>query len=101
MQLKKCYRKGYQIFAAHVEETPKDKVKNHEDCVFLKYFEDVLKEIRGLPPKKDIDFFIKLILGETPVLKTPYRLTTPKLKELKMKLEEILKKGYIHPSVSP
>jgi hypothetical protein len=28
MQLKKCYRKGCQIFAAHMEETPKDKVSN-------------------------------------------------------------------------
>jgi hypothetical protein len=26
---------------------------------------------------------------------------TPELKELHMKLEELLKKGYIHPSVSP
>ena len=29
------------------------------------------------------------------------RMITPDLKELKMKLEELLKKGYIHPSVSP
>jgi hypothetical protein len=28
-------------------------------------------------------------------------MSTPELKELQMKLEEILKKGYIHPSVSP
>jgi hypothetical protein len=27
--------------------------------------------------------------------------STPELKELQMPLEEILKKGYIHPSVSP
>jgi hypothetical protein len=33
--------------------------------------------------------------------KTPYKMSTPELKELKMKLEELLKKGYIHPSVSP
>jgi hypothetical protein len=26
MQLKKCYRKGYQIFVAHMEEEPEDKV---------------------------------------------------------------------------
>jgi hypothetical protein len=26
MQLKKCYRKGCQIFTAHVEEKPKDKM---------------------------------------------------------------------------
>jgi hypothetical protein len=31
MQLKKCYRKGCQIFAAHMEEAPKDKVPNLED----------------------------------------------------------------------
>jgi len=39
--------------------------------------------------------------GETPVSRTPYRMSTPELKELQMKLEELLKKGYIFPSVSP
>jgi hypothetical protein len=41
MQLKKCYRKGYQLFAAHMEEAPKDKVSSIEDHAVLKYFEDV------------------------------------------------------------
>jgi len=31
----------------------------------------------------------------------PYRMSTPELKELQMQFEELLKKGYIHPSVSP
>jgi hypothetical protein len=35
------------------------------------------------------------------VSKTPYKMSTPKLKELQMQLEELLKKGYIRPSVSP
>jgi hypothetical protein len=35
------------------------------------------------------------------VSKTPYKMGTPKLKKLHMQLEELLKKGYIHPSVSP
>jgi hypothetical protein len=35
------------------------------------------------------------------VSKTPYRMGTPELKELQMQLEELLKKGYICPSVSP
>jgi hypothetical protein len=39
--------------------------------------------------------------GATPVSKTPYRMSTPELKELQMQLEELLKKGYICPSVSP
>jgi hypothetical protein len=41
MQLKKCYRKGCQIFAAHMEEAPKDKVSIIEYHAVLKYFEYV------------------------------------------------------------
>jgi hypothetical protein len=41
MQLKKYYRKGCQILATHIGETPKDKVSNIEDHEVLKYFEDV------------------------------------------------------------
>jgi hypothetical protein len=39
--------------------------------------------------------------GATPISKTPYHMSTPELKELQMHLEELLKKGYICPSVSP
>jgi hypothetical protein len=38
--------------------------------------------------------------GTTPVSKAPYRMSTLELKELQLQLEELLKKGYIHPSVS-
>jgi hypothetical protein len=101
LQLKKCYRKGCQIFATHMEETPKDKVPNMKNHAVLEEFEDVFREVLGLPPKRDIDFSINLMSGIDPVSKTPYRISTPELKELQMQLEEILKKGYIHPSVSP
>jgi hypothetical protein len=101
LQLKKCYRKGCQIFAAHMEETPRDKVTNLEDHAMLKEFEDVFKEVPGLPPKRDIEFSINLMPRSAPVSKTPYRMSTPELKELQMQLEEILNKGYICPSVSP
>jgi hypothetical protein len=101
LQLKKCYRKGCQIIASHLVETPRDKVTNLEDYAVLGDFEDVFKEVPGLPPRRDIDFYINIIPGAAPVSKTPYRMSTPKLKELQMQLEEILKKGYIFPSVSP
>jgi hypothetical protein len=67
----------------------------------LQEFEYVFQEIPGFPPKREIDFSIDLVLGVSPVSKTPHRMTTPKLKELQMQLEELLKKGYICPSVSP
>jgi hypothetical protein len=101
MQLKKCYRKGCQIIATHMEETPKDKVPNLEDHAVLREFGDVFNEIPGLPPKRDVDFSINMMPGAAPISKTPYRMSTPELKELQMQLEELLKKGYICPSVSP
>jgi hypothetical protein len=101
LQLKKCYKKECQIIAAHLAETPRDKVPNLEDYAVLEYFEDVFKEVPGLPQRRDIDFSINLMPGETPLSKTPYRMSTPELKELQMHLEELLKKGYICPSMSP
>jgi len=41
------------------------------------------------------------VLGAIPISKNPYRMGTPELKELQIQLEELLKKGYIRPSVSP
>jgi hypothetical protein len=84
-----------------MEEAPKDKVPNLKDHAILKDFEDVFKEILRLLPKTNVDFSINLMPGETPVSKTPYQMSTPELKELQMKLEELLRKGYIRSSMSP
>jgi hypothetical protein len=101
MRLKKCYRKGCQLYATRMEEASRDVVSNMEDHEVLKEFKDVFQEVPGLPPRRDIDFSINLMPGIAPVSKYPYRMSTPELKELQFHLEEILKKGYILPSVSP
>jgi hypothetical protein len=101
IQLKKTLRKGCHIFVAHVEEEDKDKVESIEYHPVLRDFEDVFGEISRFPPKRDIDFSINLVLGAALVFKTPYKMGTPELKELQMKLEEMLRKGYICTSVSP
>jgi hypothetical protein len=67
----------------------------------LQEFKDVFQEISGLQRKKDIYFSIDLVPGDAPMSKNPYRMSTLELKELEMQLEELLKKGYIRPSVSP
>ena len=44
-----------------------------EDIPVLKEFEDIfLKEVPGLPPKRDIDFTINQIPGAVQVSKAPY-----------------------------
>jgi hypothetical protein len=83
-----------------MEEETRDKMSSIEDHPVLMDFEDVFWEIPGLPPKRDINFSIDLVLGSSPVSKTPYIIHTPELKELQMQLEELLKKGYIHPTMS-
>ena len=58
-------------------------------------------EVLGLPPKRNIDFTIDLVLGSAPMSKTPYKMSTSELLKLKMQLQELSKKKYNSPSVSP
>jgi hypothetical protein len=44
---------------------------------------------------------IELKPGTAPIYKTPFRMTTPELAELKGLLKELLEKGFIHPSSAP
>jgi hypothetical protein len=48
----KVLQEGCQIFAAHMEEASKDKVSNIEDHAVLEDFEDVFKEVPGLPQRE-------------------------------------------------
>jgi hypothetical protein len=64
-------------------------------------YPDVFPELPGMPPDRDIEFVIELKPGTTPIYKTPYRMATPKLAELKEHVKELLEKGFISPSSSP
>jgi hypothetical protein len=65
-------------------------------------FPDVFpEELPGMPPDHEIEFVIELVPGTTPIFKRPYRITANQLAELKEQLQELLDKGYIHPSASP
>ena len=80
----------------------KNKTTTLENIPVIQEFDDVfLEEIPGLPPKRDIDFTIELVLGAAPVSQAPNIMSVPELTELKMQLQELLDKKYIFPSVSP
>eukprot|EP00253_Pinus_taeda_P026205 PITA_26205 len=80
----------------------KDKTTTLENILVIQEFADVfLEEIPRLPPKRDIVFTIELVPRAAPVSRSPCRMSVPKLTELKMQLQELLEKRYIHPSVSP
>jgi hypothetical protein len=60
-----------------------------------------LNDLLGMPPKTVIEFKIELQPGTTPIAKAPYKMLPVELKELKIQLQGLLDKGYIHPSTSP
>jgi hypothetical protein len=65
-------------------------------------FPDVFpEELPGMPLDRDIEFVIDLKPGTAPIYKTPFRITTPELAELKEHIMELLEKGFIYPSSSP
>ena len=73
------------MYAAHVLEEMENETPRLEEFHVLQEFTNVfLDEIPGIPPKGDIDFTIELVPGAAPVSKTPYRMSTPKLLEIKI-----------------
>ncbi|GJZ30137.1 putative reverse transcriptase domain-containing protein, partial [Tanacetum coccineum] len=65
-------------------------------------FPDVFSEdLSGLPPTRQVEFQIDLILGAAPVARAPYRLAPSERKELSEQLKELSDQGFIRPSSSP
>ncbi len=69
----------------------------------LNEFPDVMPEklLDKLPPRRQVDHAIEVMLGVAPPVKAPYRMSHEEWKELKVQLEELLAKGYIKPSKLP
>jgi hypothetical protein len=75
--------------------------QNLEDNPVACEFPDVFSEdLPGMPPDQDVEFIIELQPGTTPISRRPYKMTPKELAELKVQLNELLDKGYIHPSSS-
>jgi hypothetical protein len=82
---------AYVTIISHLEEIP-------VVCDYPDVFPD---EFPGMPPDRDVEFVIELQPGTAPISKRPYRMPPEELAELKKQLQELLDKGYIHPSSSP
>ena len=85
------------LVIAHVEASP-DLASILVVCEFPNVFPE---DLPGLPPDRDVEFFIELEPSTTPILRCPYRMAPKELAEMKKQLEELLEKGFIRPSSSP
>src|SRR4051812_10295306 len=65
---------------------------------FAEVFPD---EIPDVPPEREMEFSIDLVPGIKPISMELYMMSASELIDLKKKLEELLEKKFVRPSVSP
>lgn len=61
----------------------------------------VFQEPKGLPPSRQGDHQIPLIVGAQPFILRPYRYNPAQKDEIERQIKEMLLKGWIQPSSSP
>ncbi|GKA17320.1 putative reverse transcriptase domain-containing protein [Tanacetum coccineum] len=92
------------VFLAHIttkRAEDKLKVKRLEDVPIVRDFPKVFpKDLLGIPPTRQVEFQIDLVLGAAPVARAPHRLALSEMKELSDQLQELSEKGFIRPSSS-
>jgi hypothetical protein len=99
-QLKQVERDGILMFSLMASLSIENQAvidKIQVVCEFPEVFPD---EIPDVPPERDVEFMIDLILGTKHMSMTPYRMSMSELDELKKQLEDLLDKKFIRPSVS-
>jgi hypothetical protein len=67
-----------------------------EDIQVVCDYPDVFpEELLGMPPDRDVEFVIDLLLGTAPISKSPYRMSSDQLQELKAQIKKLMGKGFI------
>jgi hypothetical protein len=78
-----------------------EEIKLEDTPIICEYPDIFPDDLPGMPPDRDIDFIIELQPGTAPISKRPYYMPPNELVELKVQLQDLLDKGFIHPSASP
>jgi hypothetical protein len=88
---------------SHIRECLHHMVERRlEDIHVVREFPDVFhEELPRMPPERAIEFKIELQPGIAPIAKAPYKISPLELIELKAQLQDLLDKGFIHPSSLP
>ena len=94
-------RKGCEAYLAYVINMKKVEPSLSDIPTVCDYPDVFSEELPGLPPQRELEFSIDVVPSATPASITPYRMAPVELKELKLQLQELLEKGFIHLSVSP
>ena len=67
-------------YLAYVVDTQVGEQVLVSDVPVVREFDDVFpKELPGVPPERQVEFRIDLVLGAAPITKVPYRLAPPEM----------------------
>nr|GEY94584.1 putative reverse transcriptase domain-containing protein [Tanacetum cinerariifolium] len=104
-KVQKYLSKGCDVFLAYIttkEAKDNSEGKRLEDMPIVRDFPKVFpKDLPGIPPTRQVEFQIDLVLGAAPVARSPYQLAPSKMKELAEQLQKLSDKGFIRPNSSP
>ena len=89
---------GAQDYLAFLINTLGDKVKLEDVLVVNEFFDVFPDELKLMPLEREIEFKIDLVPGITPNAETPYRMAPAELKELRLQLQDLLKREFIRES---
>ena len=87
MQARRLLRKGCEAFLALMLDSKRGQIEL-ENILVVKDFPDVFpEELPGIPPEREVDLSIKILLRTTPTSRAPYKMDPTELKELKIQLQ--------------
>ncbi|XP_073314710.1 uncharacterized protein [Primulina huaijiensis] len=93
---------GCTSFLALVSDVNRDNNVPLQNIEVVHEYHDVFADdVPGLPLDREVEFVIELSPGTAQISKALYRMAPTEMKELKNQLQELLDKGFIHPSSSP
>ncbi|KAG8483061.1 hypothetical protein CXB51_021945 [Gossypium anomalum] len=101
MLAQKYVRKGCKAYFSYVLDTKVTEKKIESVPIVCEYPDVFPEELPSLPPIREVDFGIELVLGTTPISIALYRMALIELKELKARLQELTDRGFARPSFLP
>nr|GEU32429.1 hypothetical protein [Tanacetum cinerariifolium] len=101
VKTQKYIKRGCCTFLAHIMEKTLEEKRLEDVPIVCDFPEVFLEDLAGLPPPRQVEFQIEMVLGAAPVARAPYRLTPSEMQELSNQLQELTDKGFILPSSSP